>query len=182
MAEAAKPKRAKKAEAPVATIVARVRNLLDYHADTGVFRWRYARRGVVVGSIAGHSHNKGYIGIRIDGVAYLAHRLAWLWSHGRWPTEMIDHIDGDRKNNALSNLRECSNAQNCQNVKSHRDATSCHVGVCFVAKRKVNPWVAQICVNGKQHFVGGFPTERDAATARASAKSKFHQFDQQGAL
>ena len=86
----------------------RVRYLLSYDADTGVFVWRVGRGGTRAWSVAGTLHPNGYVYIKIDGRLYLAHRLAWLYTHGAWPADQLDHRDGNKSNNCISNLREAT--------------------------------------------------------------------------
>lgn len=84
--------------------VERLRELLDYDPETGVFRWKEPRRKCRVGEVAGSLRKDGYVKIQVDGRFYQAHRLAWLCVYGVWPSA-IDHIDGNRANNAIANLR-----------------------------------------------------------------------------
>ena len=85
----------------------RVRATFDYDPDTGIFtRLVEARSGrggghlsASIGDVAGHQRRDGYIAIKIDRIAYKAHRLAWLHVHGEWPPNEIDHINGDRGDN-----------------------------------------------------------------------------------
>lgn len=96
----------------------RLLELLSYDLQTGVFTarvgrsWR-VRTGSVVG---GTSHQSGYRLIRIDYESYLAHRLAWFYVHGEWPSGEVDHIDGDTDNNAIRNLRVVTHQQNRWNA------------------------------------------------------------------
>src|SRR5258707_393996 len=95
-----------------------LRKYLSYDAGTGEFRWLRTDRAHcrTVGKIAGCVGNDGYLFITVCRKFYTAHRLAWFYIHGKWPTEQIDHIDGDRLNNAISNLREATNLQNQRNA------------------------------------------------------------------
>src|ERR1044071_3707060 len=96
--------------------VERVRALLDYTPDNGHLLWRVApSRGIKVGAHAGCKHWSGYRRISIGGRMYMAHRLAWLHTYGVWPTDQLDHINGARDDNRISNLRECTQAENHQN-------------------------------------------------------------------
>jgi HNH endonuclease len=159
-----------KKDTPVAIDAARLRALFHYNAFTGQFTRLATAKSV------GSRHSKGYVELRVDGRLYLCHRLAWLYAHGRWPDHQIDHVNGVRSDNALSNLRECTNAENCQNVASHRDGTSAHAGVCRAARPISKPWLAQICISGKQKRLGSFATEAEAVAARYAAKAHFHTF------
>jgi HNH endonuclease len=94
----------------------RLREILDYHPESGIFYWRIARRnGTRAGNIAGAKKAGDYIRISIDGRQHLAHRLAWLYVHGRWPAALIDHINGNPADNRIANLREASRSQNQAN-------------------------------------------------------------------
>lgn len=96
-----------------------LKSRIAYDADTGAFTWTGnapKRSPVRPGELAGWVAFNGYRYIGIGGVQFLAHRLAWLYVHGVWPTEQIDHIDGDRLNNRVANLREAANRQNSNNT------------------------------------------------------------------
>ena len=94
----------------------RLRALLDYDPVTGVFTWKATRTGqAVAGRIAGGALHTGYHRIQIDGRAFLAHRLAWLYVHEVWPQGQIDHINGVKADNRIANLREATASQNGQN-------------------------------------------------------------------
>jgi hypothetical protein len=101
-----------------------LRQLLSYDPDTGLFRWRVQLgfRGKV-GAVAGTTHSKGYRQIRIDGRIYRAHRLAWLYIHGEWPSGGLDHIDGNPANNAIANLRPATQQQNVWSSRKRNDNT-----------------------------------------------------------
>src|SRR5205823_1285596 len=86
---------------------ARVLDLLDYNHETGAFTWRPKP--------AGHKHQSGYVHLRIDGQAVSAHHLAWLIAYGSWPLGVIDHINGDRSDNRIENLRDTTSKVNAQN-------------------------------------------------------------------
>lgn len=89
---------------------------ISYDPDTGEFTWLESRGGVRAGSRAGNvMPDKGYLRIRLDGVLVLAHRLAWRLYWGAWPVEFIDHINCERDDNRICNLREATRSQNCRN-------------------------------------------------------------------
>ena len=151
----------------------RVRELLDYDAATGMFRWRETRGGVRVGSAAGRVNVNGYVEIGIDGRLVGAHRAAWMHSRGEIPTgHVIDHIDGNRRDNRLANLRVVTVMQNGQN--RHRPAGSnAVVGVTWdKARRK---WRADIKVGSKCVTLGRFDRHGDALAAYTTAKAKHHR-------
>ncbi|TGQ11232.1 hypothetical protein EN858_15025 [Mesorhizobium sp. M4B.F.Ca.ET.215.01.1.1] len=161
---------------------AKLKELFSYDPETGHFT-RLKRGGSSgknvskwqPGQIAGSITNRGYIAIRIDGYSYSAHRLAVLYMTGEWPKDSVDHSDGDFANNAWGNLRECTHAENLQNMKIPTNCTSGYVGV-YWKQHKTKPWVATITVEGKRTFLGHYPTPQDAHTAYLAAKAKMHRF------
>jgi len=147
-----------------------VRSVLDYEPETGVFRWRFrddnpafSRRhaGKVAGSIA----RNGYVEIPINGKQRRAHRLAFLVMAGYLPTSDIDHIDGDRRNNAWRNLRLATRAQNLWNMRSK--ASSGFKGVRYHARAK--RWVAEIRKGKGPRYIGLFDTPEEAHAAYCAA-------------
>jgi hypothetical protein len=148
----------------------RLRSLMEYSPESGVFTWLKGKRA---GHEATSRHGCGYLTARVDGRAYLLHRLAWLYVHGRWPNDQIDHINGDRSDNRLSNLRECTNAENCQNVRAHCDGSG-FIGAAFDKRR--GRWQAGIGINGRRRFLGYFDTPEQASAAYQEAKKNIHAF------
>lgn len=115
----------------------------------------------------------GYLTGRIDNKLMQSHRVIWAIVHGYWP-DMIDHIDGNRSNNLLSNLRSVSKAENNRNQQLHATNTSGRVGVFWSAGRR--KWAAAIRVNGKQTSLGRFVTFEEAVAVRERAERElgFH--------
>ena len=153
----------------------RLRSLLSYDAETGVFVWLASTNGrIKVGDIAGSFNNKGYIAIGCDGKEHKAHRLAWLWIHGAWPSKQIDHIDGDKSNNRLANLREATNTENQQNRRrARRDNKSGGlIGAQF--HRHTGKYTSKIGVGGKSIYLGLFDTAKLAHEAYVKAKRELH--------
>lgn len=143
--------------------------LLVYSAVTGIFRWRVDRGGTArAGSIAGCINGKGYLVIGINGKLYLAHRLAWLYVHGVWPSDEIDHINRDRADNRIENLREATSAENKRNVGKRHDNTSGYVGVTWCKTKQ--KWKAQIQHDGKTTHLGFYDILEDAIAARISGE------------
>ena len=154
-----------------APFIERVRDLLNYDAQTGEFTWRYTRQGVPAGPAGSYSGN-GYLYITIDLQKYSAHRLAWLYVHGKWPNDQIDHINGNRADNRLINLREVTGAVNNQNQRRARtDNKSC--GLLGVSKNR-DKWRARIWLGGVERCLGSFPTPEEAHKAYLKAKRKLH--------
>jgi len=155
----------------------RLREVLDYNPETGVFTWLVNRKGngARIGKLATAKNKSGYGVIAIDHVRYRAHRLAWLYVHGSWPSNFVDHINGDRADNRIVNLREATNAENLQNMrKARRDSSHGFLGV---TRHSVNDsWVAQICAAGKRFHLGSFKTVEEARAAYLGAKKVLHDF------
>jgi hypothetical protein len=153
-----------------------LRNLLDYDPDTGIFHWRVSRGGVEPGAAAGHINNRGYILIRVNGTDFKAHRLAWLHFHGMWPDHQIDHINGDRSDNRIANLRDVSQFTNMQNqTKPPKNSTSGFLGVSW--HKRAKQWRARISVNGRVQHIGCFDCAKEAHAAYLAAKLRFHLGD-----
>jgi hypothetical protein len=151
----------------------RLRELLNYDPDTGLFTHRVSRRGVTAGKIVGSKHAKGYIVIRVDEKLYLAHRLAVLWMTGVWPKEHVDHRDLNRANNVWDNIREATNAQNMANMGVPKHNTTGFKGVT----RRGEGFVSQICINGRHKYLGQFTTPEDAHAAYViAANENFGEF------
>ena len=149
--------------------------LLSYDKNTGYFTWKNHENvhRKTRGKIAGATSN-GYIKIKINKVPYLAHRLAWFYCFNVWPS-IIDHIDGDRSNNSILNLREATKSQNGANSTIRKDNKSGLKGVSYEEKR--NKFVAAIRVNGKDYKLGRFVNSDDAAKAyEMAAKKHFGEF------
>ncbi len=155
----------------------RLKEVLTYNPETGVFRWKAKPAGnVAVGSVAGTTNNKGYRYISVDSRRYRAHRLAWLYVHGKWPADQIDHIDGKRGNNRIANLREATNTQNQQNRGVSKSNTSGFKGVVW--NKQTRKWQATIRIWGRQIFLGSFDTIERAAAAYSAAAARHHgEFD-----
>lgn len=152
---------------------ARLQELLTYDLNTGVFTNLMPRPKVRVGTVAGHTHaGHGYRQIKLDGKLYLAHRLAWLHTYGVWPTDQIDHINRCRTDNRLANLREVTNAQNCQNRPLQCNATSGYAGVTW--NKIILKWHARISLGGKRIHLGWFLDKDSAVSARATAELLYH--------
>jgi hypothetical protein len=154
----------------------RVKELLEYDPETGVFVWLIsASNAVPKGTVAGTRKANGYSEIKIDWRLYKAHRLAWLYTHGEFPDSFIDHINGDRSDNRISNLRLATKSENGQNQKTARpDNKSGYLGVHWCNREQ--RWVAQIALHGKKHFCGYFSDPADAHAAYLAKKKEIHIF------
>lgn len=151
----------------------RLKELLRYDSETGLFVRLKALRKTSLGPVAGTLSN-GYRQLWVDGVLYYAHRLAWLYEHGSFPEDQIDHIDGNRQHNAIRNLRHLANEQNQQNRrKANRSNRSGFLGVTAGFSKN---YMAQIHVNRKTIYLGQFDTAEEAHAAYLKAKAKHHPF------
>lgn len=150
---------------------ARVNELLDYNAATGVFTWKQNRRGRgLKGTRAGSPDNHGYRLIALDGSKFKEHRLAWFITHGIWPTLSIDHINGIRDDNRIENLREATQSEQNQNRKVSPKAR--HPGVSFIDGK----YRARINIDKKSIYLGQFNTPIEAQEAYLRAKKIHHPF------
>lgn len=167
-----------------------LREALDYDPTTGKFSWknrpihhfkndmrwsaaqtqkrwntRYA------GTQAFKQLNKnGYLYGSVDNIKLLAHRVAWALIIGAWPEETIDHINGDRLDNRICNLREATRVQQNRNTTANYNGTSKYLGVSFRKDRGV--FRAVIFIHGKQEYLGSFKDEEEAAKAYDKAAAK----------
>ena len=144
-----------------------LRAQVRYDPATGVFTWPNGR---VAGNPAGRS---GRLQITLGGVARYAHRLAWLYVYGRWPAGQLDHINGDKLDNRIGNLRELTNAENKQNQsKAYANNRTGLLGVSHDPRS--GTWRARIMVGGKSKSLGCFSTPEQASDAYRSAKAALH--------
>lgn len=149
-----------------------LRRLLSYDPKTGVFT-RRVRMGNAfpAGQRVGTPGARCYLVACVRGVSYLAHRLAWLYMTGAWPTGSVDHIDGDPRNNSFTNLRDVTHGLNLQNQRrKHINNQSGLLGVY----PKGGKWAAQITTDGKQRCLGTFDAPQHAHAAYLAAKREAH--------
>ena len=153
---------------------AKLKQLASYDENTGKFTWIARRKGVRVGDVAGSMMSHGYVAIGIYGVDYTAHRLAWLYVHGCWPSGYIDHINGIRSDNRIENLRDVSQSVNMQNVYAAKsNSKTGYRGVSWHAQRE--KYTARIKVGGKYLSLGLHETPDGAHAAYMDAKRKLHE-------
>lgn len=151
----------------------RLKEIVSYDPETGKFTRLHPVKGARV--VAGNLRLDGYLSIYIDGKARSAHRMAWLYVHGRMPAEQLDHINGDRTDNRIVNLREVSKGQNAQNIgKAYANNKSS--GVLGVYRHVCGKWQAKIQVNGKSRSLGLFESIDAARVAYLAAKDEVHPF------
>ena len=150
-----------------------LRKALSYDHETGVFRWKWreGHRGCLnarqTDKIAGAVNGDGYVLININHRTYKAHRLAWLYIHGFWPINDIDHINGERTDNRIANLREATRQENTHNRKINKNNSTGITGVNWDKQHQ------KYRVRIKDNHIGLFTTLEAAATARAAAEIKY---------
>lgn len=150
----------------------RLKNLLHYDPDTGVFTRRNKFRNLPAGSIVGCVGAGGYMQCSLNGKMYKMHRLAWLYVHGKWPDDQIDHINHVVTDNRICNLREVSCAENHQNRARRTKNSSGYLGVGWHKRDKC--WQAHIEINGTRHHLGYYKHLPDAVEARKKAEILHH--------
>lgn len=148
---------------------------IAYDPETGVFTWRVGKKGQAgPGSIAGClNKHLGYWQIGILRQRLYGHRLAWLLSYGCWPTHQIDHINGDRSDNRLTNLREATHADNQQNRHLYRNRTG-FAGVEYCPK--FGRFRARVVHNQIKHCAGHYDTAEEAHAAYLAKKAELHAY------
>ena len=151
-----------------------LKSVIKYDLDTGTFtRARYKNKNSV-----GTVNKDGYLQIYVYARVYLAHRLAWLYAYGEWPKDQIDHINHDKLDNRIINLREATTQDNQKNKSlSERNKSGIH-GVKWYAD--IKKWRVQIGVDKKQLYLGCFDDKFEAACARKSAERKYGYHDNHG--
>tara|TARA_R110002126_G_scaffold272786_1_gene417004 strand:+ start:167 stop:670 length:504 start_codon:yes stop_codon:yes gene_type:complete len=148
-----------------------LREILEYQPETGLFFWKKAPNGRTLGQKAGGFDKQGYWRIRIDNVKYGAHRLAWMYVHGSFPKNFIDHINGNKSDNRICNLRDVTRSENMQNLFKPQGKNS-FIGV--YKSPNANTWYAKIEINGKQIRLGTYKTIEEAKLAYKQAKPIYH--------
>lgn len=148
-----------------------LKKILSYDKETGLFAWKsnpspFSR--VKIGGIAGCYHKEGYIVIGINNKSYNAHRLAWLYTYGSFPPEQIDHINHNRSDNRLENLRSVTNQENAMNRSKHKLNKSGVTGVSW--SKSYKRWIGNITIDGKRIYLGNFVSFSDAVDARKNAE------------
>jgi len=154
----------------------RLKELLSYNSETGIFiNLTQRARCVKKGCATGNKYSNGYIYIELDSCRYLAHRLAWLYIYGSFPEKYIDHINGNKCDNRVANLRLATEQENQHNQSCPQ--TNNKSGFRGVSWHKWGQkWIAQISLNGKTKYIGLFNTAEEAYEAYLKAKRELHPF------
>jgi|688.fasta_scaffold636161_2 hypothetical protein len=150
-----------------------VESYLDYNPETGIGTWKRKRIGrgaqITVGLPAGTVSNNGYIYIQLFGQRCAAHRLFWLLYYKKDPgDEIIDHIDQNKLNNKIANLRLATRSQNRLNVSPQTNNNTGIVGVHYCNTRQ--DFIARIKINNQPIHLGRFKNIEDAIAARRKAE------------
>jgi hypothetical protein len=145
---------------------------LHYDPETGVFTWKITRQRSPEGKRAGNTHYSGYRTIGIDGKYYAEHRLVWMWWHGEFPKLSIDHINGNKSDNRVSNLREASRSQNQHNQPMYKNNSTGYKGVSFC--KTTGKWKATIGKSTNRFYLGVFNSPQEAAHAYNKAAIELH--------
>lgn len=163
-----------------------LRSIISYNADTGVLIWigemsrnGKLRPGMTIGSI----DRKGYLRVSLAigptgarKVRAFAHRVAWALHYGAWPPadKTVDHINNQKRDNRIVNLRLATNQQNCFNSKARRHSRSGLKGVTYNPGAPRRPWVAAICIDGRVTRLGTFSTPEAAHARYVEEAAKLH--------
>lgn len=170
-----------------------LRRLIDYNPEAGELRWKerpvwmfsdsgsggrhgnwVRSNGRLAGKLALVSEKDGYLVGELFAQRQHAHRVAWAIYYGEWPSGQIDHINGIRDDNRISNLRDVTLAENSRNKRMHKNNKSGVIGVSWYPSTK--KWAADIGIDGKRTRLGYFASIEEAAAARKAAERKhgFH--------
>jgi hypothetical protein len=154
--------------------LAGLEEVLRYEPDTGKFFWLIDRPSrTKVGDRAGYLAETGYIRITYNYTTYRAHRVAWYLHTGKDPNPLnIDHINGDRADNKITNLRLATTAQNAKNQRKRDGTSSRYKGVKW--REKTGKWQAQITVDGRSVYLGSYDNQLDAHLAYCKAAAVLH--------
>lgn len=153
---------------------AELKRKLHYCPDTGIFTWIAPSKynPCLKGMSIRKKNSEGYIVVKLNYKLYKAHRLAWLYVHGKFPNEQIDHINGIADDNRLCNLREATQYENMKNRNKLSNNKSGFKGVSF--HKQVNKWRARAGLNGKLYNLGVFSTPEEASEAYKAFALKHH--------
>lgn len=163
-----------------------LRQVLRYEPETGKLFWKPRTLNMFPSEGAGKSWNTRYAGEEafttitargyrqgmVFGRRYLAHRVSWAVHYGEWPEDQIDHVDNDKLNNRIGNLREATAQENMRNLSVRKTNTSGYKGVHWVSRRK--SYQARIRFEGKRVHLGYYATAEAASAAYREAAKKYH--------
>ena len=149
-----------------------LKKLFNYDDKTGLLTRSSRRCGVNINTPVGTiMKGHGYLRTRIDNKGYLVHRLIWLYVYGAFPYGQIDHINGIRLDNRISNLRDVSKKENLINKRIYSNSNTGITGVHWHKQHR--KWAAVICKNGRRKHLGLFNNIEDAKKCRDEANKKY---------
>jgi len=157
--------------------IQKIKEFIDYNPNTGAMTWKkvLSNRTKAGAKCGANIDSKGYARVCFDGKQYRAHRVAWALFYNEEPRNQVDHINGNRLDNRISNLRLATNTQNSRNANISKNNTSGVTGVTYYTAAQ--KWMAQIMVDRKNVYLGIFLAKEDAIKARKQAEdSYFGQF------
>lgn len=150
----------------------RLKDLVTYHPRDGSFVWNKGRPSATSGNACGTVKPSGYVLICLDRKLFRAHRLAWFYVYGEWPTDEIDHINGIRNDNRICNLRVASKSENGFNKKMRMDCKTGAKGVLYYPK--YNTYYVRFTVKKVPHTFGPFLTFEEAANVATEKRKSAH--------
>lgn len=151
-----------------------LRQLLRYEPETGKLFWKITlsnRKPKGTEAFAGRGSH-GYRHGGIYGGKYLAHRVIWAMEHGAWPKFTVDHVNGNKEDNRLCNLREATWSENNCNTGPRRRNKTGMKGVCFDTRK--GKFLAQVAIQRRNYHIGYFNTAESAHAAYCIKASSLH--------
>lgn len=162
---------AKKAEGPnTEDVLMKLKETFHYDPDTGLFTRLVDSGSAKKGDVIGNPENSDYVRIRVGVHGFMAHRLAWLYMTGDWPSGVIDHKDLNRSNNKWENLRDVSGYVNQRNMPLRKANTSGFSGVNW--DKQNEKWHVTFRIDGKPVSLGRFKDKEEAVAVRLAAESE----------
>jgi hypothetical protein len=156
----------------------RLRELLHYDPETGVFTRITSYYKSRIGKVVGTRDTRGYTVMSLDRKTQLAHRLAWLYVHGYWPAFHIDHINGDTEDNRISNLREAVAKQNQENRKLNKNNKTGYRGVSY--REDMGRYLGYVKHHREQIYVGSYATAEEASAAVKAKQDELYTHHKTG--
>jgi HNH endonuclease len=154
-----------------------VKKDFDYDDKSGILQWSKVKVDAnkrLIGRFAGHLGKDGYLLVNFRGCKVAAHQLVWIWNFGNLPNGCIDHINGDKTDNRIVNLRDVTHKVNNENKHKARADSGTGVMGVFLQNSKRNPYRSVIKTNGRSISLGVFKTIELASMAYQHAKLKIH--------